>query len=443
MTELTLSPQPVAVSVFTRRRLGLLAITWLVIPILLWLGVHGTFSFQGVANDSGVETPLVQTASEQDTTAGRFQKAMTAPLLLIFVFPFLSNAIQVFKTNPLFAALGALTVFSIAWSQFPVRSMAFSFDAVLCIFFALCFYQRFSAEDQLRLIYWTGIIVVVSSILLVVLFPQYATSSGVGGQGEWRGLFHSKNVLARACVFLLTPALFSYHDRRISRLSRVSYTLVVLLVIFKSNSRTGLIDAAACILFYFVIRFLSRTAKKDALFLAAFGVGIVAAGGIIIFQNAPLILLAIGKDSTLTGRTDIWGAVMESIMKHPILGYGYGGFWWGTHGEAYNIDSRVGWMVPYAHNGFLDVWLDLGAVGLGLVIATFIKAIRDGMRSIRGERSFYVQWCLSIVFLTVLYNLDEGTLLAPTELVWVLYIIACTGLAMEAKRVQSQSSAAI
>lgn len=443
MITLTSSAQPAVSSASTSRPLALLAITWLVIPILLWLSAHGTFSFQGPANNSTDEASLVQTVSEQDTIASRIQKAMTAPLLLMFAFPFLSNAIRVFKTNQLFTTLAALTVVSIVWSQFPVRSMAFSLDAVLCIFFALCFYERFSAEDQLRLIYWTGIVVVVSSLAMIVLLPQYATYGGSSGHGEWKGIFHTKNVLARACVFLLTPALFSYNDRRISRVSRLSYVLVICLVIFMSASKTGLIDAAACILFCFAIRFVSRVAKKEALFLLVFGVGVVAAATVIIIQYAPLILLALGKDSTLTGRTDIWGAVMESIMKRPILGYGYGGFWWGTHGEAYNIDSRVGWMVPYAHNGFLDIWLELGAVGLALVIATFIKAIRDGMRSLRGERSFYVQWCLSIVFLTVLYNLDEGTLLAQTELVWVLYVVACTGLAMEAKRIRGHSGRAI
>jgi O-antigen ligase len=97
-------------------------------------------------------------------------------------------------------------------------------------------------------------------------------------------------------------------------------------------------------------------------------------------------------------------------------------------------------MVPYSHNGFLDVWLDLGLVGFALVVVTFVKAIRDGMCSIRGDRPFYVQWCLSIVFLTILYNLDEGTLLAQTELVWVLYVVACTGLAMEAKRSREAST---
>jgi exopolysaccharide production protein ExoQ len=438
MTTMTLSPEPEVASVSKRRPLTLLAVTWLALPILLWLSVHGTFSFQGVAENDSAEPALVQTVTEQDTLAGRFQKAMTAPLLLIFVFPFFTRGIRVWKMSPLFTALAALTVLSIMWSQFPLRSIAFSLNAVLCIFFALCFYLRFPAEDQLRLIYWTGAIIVLSSVVMVILFPHYGTQGGVGGLGEWKGLFHTKNVLARTCVFLLTPALFTFRDRPISRLSRTSYVLLLLFVIFKSGSRTGLIDAAACVLFCLLIRFLGGVAKKDALLMVAVGVGIAAAGTVIILQHLPVILVALGKDSTLTGRTAIWNGVMQSVTKRPILGYGYGGFWWGTRGEAYNIDSRVGWMVPYAHNGFLDIWLDLGIVGFGLIVATFIKAIRDGIRSIRGERSSYVQWCLSIVFLTVLYNLDEGTLLAQTELVWVLYIVACTGLAMEARRAQGR-----
>jgi exopolysaccharide production protein ExoQ len=440
MTTLTSSAEPISVYAPARQPLALLAVTWLALPILLWLSVHGTFSFQGVAENGSDEPSLVQTVTEQDTTAGRFQKAMTAPLLFAFVFPFLSNGLRVWKMSPLFTAIALLAVLSILWSQFPVRSVAFSLNAVLCIFFALCFYLRFPAEDQLRLLYWTGFIVVFTSIAMAILLPHYGTQSGVGGQGEWKGIFHTKNVLARACVFLLTPAFFTYSDRRISRLSRAVYSIFLLAVIVKTDSKTGMIAAAACVMFCVIIRLLSRFGRRDALLLVALGVGIATAGTMIVLQNAPLILVALGKDSTLTGRTAIWSGVMASITKRPILGYGYGGFWWGTRGEAYNIDSRVGWMVPYSHNGFLDVWLDLGLVGFALVVVTFVKAIRDGMCSIRGDRPFYVQWCLSIVFLTILYNLDEGTLLAQTELVWVLYVVACTGLAMEAKRSREAST---
>jgi exopolysaccharide production protein ExoQ len=434
MTTSTLSIEPEVVSAPASKPLSALAITWLAIPILFWLSVHGTFSFQGVADDASAQPGLVQTVTEQDTTAGRIQKAMTAPLLLLFVFPLLSQAPRIWKMSPLFAAIAALAVLSILWSQFPVRTMAFSFNAVLCLFFALCFYLRFSREDQLRLLYWTGYIVAIGSMAMALLVPHYGTQSGVGGQGEWKGLFHTKNVLARACVFLLTPALFNYGDRRISRISRVAYIVLLLVVIIKSSSKTGLIAAAACIAFAFMIRLLTRFSQRDAFLLAAFGVGVITAGTIIVMANASLILLALGKDSTLTGRTAIWNGVMASIGKRPILGYGYGGFWWGTRGEAYNIDSRVGWMVPYSHNGFLDVWLDLGVVGFTLISLTVIKAIRDGLKSLRGGRPFYAQWCLSIVFLTILYNLDEGTLLAQTELVWVLYVVACIGLAIEAKQ---------
>jgi exopolysaccharide production protein ExoQ len=437
MTNPIVTSQPPLFSSPVSRPLLPLAITWLVLPILLWLSVHGTFSLQNAGPNTGEQQGLVQTVTDQDTFAGRVQKAMTGPLLLAFIFPFLSRARQLSALNPLFTALGALAVASILWSQFPFRSLAFSFNAVLGIFFAFCFYTKFSAEDQLRLIYWCGVIIIGASVVAAILVPQYATQSATGGGADWTGMFHTKNVLARACVFLLTPALFSYGDHRVSRLSRCSYIILILFVTFKTGSRTGLIDAAACVMFSIIVRFLARFGKRDALLLVVFWIGVSAAGIFLILQNAPVILTAVGRNPTLSGRTAIWSAVMGSITKRPLLGYGYGGFWWGARGEAYTVDTAVGWMVPYSHNGFMDVWLDLGLIGFGLIACTFIKAVRDGVRTIRGPRSFYVQWCLSIVFLTVLYNLDEGTLLAQSELVWILYIVACTGLAVEAKRARS------
>ena len=104
------------------------------------------------------------------------------------------------------------------------------------------------------------------------------------------------------------------------------------------------------------------------------------------------------------------------------------------------MDLALGWAVPYSHNGFLDVWVDLGLVGLVLIIASLIKAFLDAFYVIRKEHTPYAQWCLSIVILTILYNLDEGTLLAQTELSWVLYLLACTALAVDAKRLREEAS---
>ena len=93
---------------------------------------------------------------------------------------------------------------------------------------------------------------------------------------------------------------------------------------------------------------------------ASIAVPLIAAG-VIHFGEISYFL---GKDPTLTGRTQIWKSVGAEIMKHPILGYGYCAFWRGYQGESANSALTNGWAVTSAHNGFLQTWLTLGAVGL-------------------------------------------------------------------------------
>ncbi|WP_049558612.1 O-antigen ligase family protein, partial [Limnoraphis robusta] len=75
------------------------------------------------------------------------------------------------------------------------------------------------------------------------------------------------------------------------------------------------------------------------------------------------LLGLIGKDPSLTGRTDLWAWAREMIDKRPWLGYGYTAFWQGLDGGSAYIIRAARWPVPYSHNGILDLWLDIGLLG--------------------------------------------------------------------------------
>ncbi len=107
---------------------------------------------------------------------------------------------------------------------------------------------------------------------------------------------------------------------------------------------------------------------------------------------------------TLTGRTGIWSAVIDSIAKRPMLGYGYQAFWLGLEGESYRVILAVSWVLAQAQNGFIDVMLEMGAVGLAIVLLVFGFAFRDAvvclLRSRDDAQLRAVEWYLAIVILT-------------------------------------------
>ena len=74
------------------------------------------------------------------------------------------------------------------------------------------------------------------------------------------------------------------------------------------------------------------------------------------------LLELIGKDPTLTGRTDIWGYVIPFIYQRPLLGWGYAAFWSTQDPAAWEIANALRWFSPQAHNGLLEILLSGGLV---------------------------------------------------------------------------------
>ena len=84
---------------------------------------------------------------------------------------------------------------------------------------------------------------------------------------------------------------------------------------------------------------------------------------LIVVVAAPNTFLElIGKDPTLTGRTEIWAYVIPDIWMKPWLGWGYFGFWQLTNPVAFKISNAMHWVVSQAHNGLLEFLLNVGVL---------------------------------------------------------------------------------
>ena len=85
--------------------------------------------------------------------------------------------------------------------------------------------------------------------------------------------------------------------------------------------------------------------------------------------------------------------------------------------------------------GLLELGLELGLVGVGLALLSLAKALRDAMLCFQYAHSDVVNWYVGLLALTVSYNVDEAFLARENFLPWLLYLVACTGLAEEARKV--------
>ncbi|NEP17896.1 MAG: O-antigen ligase family protein [Leptolyngbya sp. SIO4C1] len=126
----------------------------------------------------------------------------------------------------------------------------------------------------------------------------------------------------------------------------------------------------------------------------------------------------------MTGRTVIWNGVIERLSAHNIwLGFGRESFWLSDNPLARGFgDIASEYMPAHAHNGFIDLLVDLGLIGLAVFVigylATLLLALRRSYRAKTPEDL----WPIAIMLFILVYNITESLLMKRANLFWVMYL---------------------
>jgi exopolysaccharide production protein ExoQ len=306
---------------------------------------------------------------------------------------------------------------SIGWSIDPAltlrRAVALCGSTVMGVYFA----GRYDVKTQLRLLAFALAIATVASLIAGLFFPQIGRTLVTG---DWQGVFYPKNSLGRAMA--LAAVVFAVEivcDRRFRLLFYLMLPCAVVLLIL-SHSATAIVILVAffcCILPF--RRAIAMPMHWAMLFLALI-VTLATVGSIWVLDNSQAIMSWLGRDATLTGRVQLWLQVISFIKTREVLGFGYGAFWLSSYGDYVRAATR--WDVPHAHNGFLDTILSLGMIGFGILALSIGATLVRALRKARVDRSIVGSWPLLYVIFTVLYNLDESSILMPNSLMWILYV---------------------
>jgi exopolysaccharide production protein ExoQ len=409
----------------------------LVLP-LMFFAVGGGFSFEGAGE--GVMTggsSLSGLASSGQDRGFLGYVVIPGIAYSIVLWQIVINAkriaLQALQTK-MFTLLALLTVCSAIWSQDPMRS-AYN-GGFYCIETLFAFYlvQKFDTEELLSLVMMVGSSLCVLGLITVFFFPRFGVTYSARDMGAWHGVFTDRTTAGKCLVFLLSPAII--FRRRLFTRRHIAYIGLVLLMIFMARSATGRVISCAYVALMASISFLSRFGRRSSLLIgAAF---LTAAALTIYFGLAylPLLFEGLGRNATLSGRTVIWGLLLRSIAKRPLLGYGFYAFWQGLRGESANAIVGTHWVFGYAHNGLLEICLQLGLVGTAIFFVTLFQAMRNAWFCLRNGCPPGVEWYIGIIALTIMYNIDESTVLWPIDLLSTLYLVACCGLAKAARRLR-------
>lgn len=272
----------------------------------------------------------------------------------------------------------------------------------------------------------TVFILIPLSIILVKYFPQYGVDFGRWSGGlMWTGVTMQKNGLGRLCAIAAFFLIWTLIRRRQGRDNPVKKyqthaELLVLIVTFwllkgptiQAYSATALVALSVGISvlagLYWMKKHRRYSWYNATLVVAVLGIANGIATPIVKGHSSEPVAnseagttAALGRDASFTGRTEIWAGLLPDVERNPILGSGFSSFWTKSNVLAHNIGE--------AHNGYLDLCLELGVVGVALAVMFLLSSCRKAIRVLKSD----FDWgCLLIcsILMAVFHNTTESSI---------------------------------
>lgn len=337
--------------------------------------------------------------------------------------------------SPWLVLLAALAIVSTTWSIDPELSFRRGVAVLATTLMGVYMAARFDWMTALRLLAVVWLALMLSSFIAGIVAPGFAVMSEIH-PGAWMGGWGEKNALgghAARASFLF--AFLAWRDSDHRRAWMIGL-IVALALVLLSRSATSLLGA---LLGLGVIGAAWWMLKGRRHALALVWAGVAGLGLLVlIYATAPGILLGLlGKDETLTGRTDIWIELAAAIEQKPALGYGYLAFWGLDSEPRYWLEKAVAWNAPSGHNGWLDLAISLGFIGVALfaieVVTTTWRSVRLALRSPAGV------FAVGFLAQFMLFAVSESIILAQNSILWATFVFVSAKLALGRDRPAVQS----
>ncbi|WP_292157950.1 O-antigen ligase [Brevundimonas sp.] len=328
---------------------------------------------------------------------------------------------------PAWIILGLLTLLALAsryWSIDPAVTDRRVIALFMTSAFAVYLGVAFTGAQLPRLLMHTGLVMAIGSLVMVLAFPAIGIHQE-DNAGLWRGLWYEKNQMGIVMVAtaVASAAVLAAPDRHERTVWTALLTLAISIgLMLGTQSKTSLLCLMAGLGVIGGLWIMRRGGPVLSV-LAVWGA--VTAAGIAAWvwtDNSALILELLGKDPTLTGRTDIWESLMRRVAERPWTGFGYSAFWGKESVPALYVRLETGWLVPSAHNGWIDLLVQVGwpgaiLVGTIMMITLVALVLRLGGQGLR-EGGFSLAYLLVFTLLSA----SESVLLSHANLPWALFL---------------------
>ena len=372
----------------------------------------------------------VGTAAQALEEGNPLDRTISSLLILLAIGILISRSFhwgEFVRRNLALIAFLSFALFSVLWSDFPFIAFKRWFrDLGNYLVILVVLSDRLPLEAVRTLLRRLCYVLVPLSILLIKYFPALGRQYEVwSGSVNFVGAATSKNMLGAIClisgIYFFWDTVTRWSDRKARQTKRIILVNVALLAMtfwllgLSRSATSGVCLAIGCAV---ILAVHSKWGKRHPTFLkvlipTTFCLYLILAFG---FGLSGEFARQVGRNPTLSDRTLIWSTVL-SLHTNPIVGTGYESFWLGP--RLLRIWPVVG-QINEAHNGYLDIYLNLGVIGV-LLLAGFLIA---SYRTIcKRTTSFPALASLGLAIWTVLLFYDVTEVAFKNGLLWLTLLL--------------------
>lgn len=399
--------------------------SWALWVPVFWMSINGSrLPSQWLGASMGQLATTLEEGNPLDRTI--YSALIVLAILVLVTRPFKWN--EFFPRNLFLISFLCFGLLSVSWSDFPFIGLRRWFRDLGDYLVILVVLSDPRPVEALRTVFRRlSYLLIPLAIVLVKYYPHLAVHySYWTGAPEFVGVATSKNTLGGLCLvcglFFFWDTVIRWPERKERRTKRiilvnVAFIAMTLRLLFLSRSATSTVCLAlGCLVVAAAHSKMSRRnpAILKVLIPVSFLVYLTLTLG---FGMTGELASAVGRDATLTGRTVIWHAVL-STHTNPLLGTGYESFWLGH--RLIDVWRQTGPNINEAHDGYLDVYLNLGFIGLFLLLGFLIASFRTICRRLVHFPSL---GSLGAAMWTVLlfYNVTEASF--KSGLLWMMFVL--------------------
>ena len=353
--------------------------------------------------------------------------------LLIYAIVVLSRRRE--QIAAILKANRALVVFllycgiSMMWADYPFVSLNRWIRAVADVAMVSVILSEFHPEEAFK---WTftrvAALLLPLSFVFIRYIPSLGRAYGYTGGAMWTGVACDKNALGALCmlvgVVLITRAMsMCSKPRQPNRARRLSVVAILLAVVVYLLAIIDSKTALACFVMscaLMLIRWYAPAGLRRPWFFTAILIALIGATYAVLIGGVNnSALTAIGRDATLTNRRSVWDIAL-SYTVNPWLGSGFENFWIGDRLKA--IVRAIGAGLNQAHNGYLEIYLNIGWIGLAALLGVIIVGYRNVIKSLRAPPEMS-GLKLAFFLICLVYNITEAAfkIMHP---VWIAFLWA-------------------